>query len=148
LRRQYRGILSFNTASLPDTAVITRVILKVKSAGITGGGNPVTAFQGFMADVRKGTLGTSALQITDWQTAANKTVGPFTVTPANGWYTLNLTGAGVQINKLATAGGLTQIRLRFKLDDNNNALANYLSLYSGNAAAASRPQLIVEYYVP
>jgi hypothetical protein len=43
---------------------------------------------------------------------------------------------------------LTQIRLRFKLDDNNNNVANFLSLYSGNAGAANRPQLIVEYYVP
>jgi hypothetical protein len=49
---------------------------------------------------------------------------------------------------LATNGGLTQIRLRFKLDDNNNALANYLSLYSGNALAANRPQLVITYYVP
>jgi hypothetical protein len=40
------------------------------------------------------------------------------------------------------------MRLRFKLDDNNNTIANYLSLYSGNASATSRPLLIVEYYVP
>ncbi|MBI5932062.1 MAG: hypothetical protein HY867_00025 [Chloroflexi bacterium] len=52
------------------------------------------------------------------------------------------------INKLATGSGLTQIRLRFKLDDNNNAVANYLSLYSGNAGAASRPQLVIGYTVP
>jgi hypothetical protein len=45
--------------------------------------------------------------------------------------------------------GLTQMRLRFKLDDNNNAVANILSLFSGNAtAAASRPELIITYYVP
>ncbi|MBI3153480.1 MAG: hypothetical protein HYZ21_15210, partial [Chloroflexi bacterium] len=48
----------------------------------------------------------------------------------------------------ATNGGLTQIRLRFKLDDNNNAIANYLSLFSGNAPLASRPQLIIEYHLP
>jgi hypothetical protein len=42
---------------------------------------------------------------------------------------------------------VTQIRLRFKLDDNNNAVANFLKLYSGNAPAASRPQLIIEYNV-
>ena len=39
--------------------------------------------------------------------------------------------------------------LRFKLDDNNNAIANYLSLYSGNATlAADRPQLVITYIVP
>jgi hypothetical protein len=99
-------------------------------------------------DIKNGLFGTSALQTTDWQTAADKTLGPFTPTLSGGWYTLNLTSAKAYINKLSTGGGLTQIRLRFKLDDNNNTIANYLSLYGGDAAAASRPQLIVEYYVP
>ncbi len=147
-RKQYRAILSFNTSSLPDNAVITKVTLKVKRQGVTGGGNPVNAFQGFMADVKKGMFGTSALQAADFQTAANKTVGPLKPPLVGGWYSLNLTGAGNFVNKLATAGGITQVRLRFKLDDNNNAIANYLSLFSGNAPFASRPQLIVEYYVP
>jgi hypothetical protein len=147
-KKQYRAILSFKTANLPDNAVITKVTLKVKRQGVMGGGDPVNAFQGFMADVKKGTFGTSALQAADFQTAANKTVGPVKPTPNGGWYTLNLAGAKAFINKLASNGGLTQIRLRFKLDDNNNAVANYLSLFSGNAPLASRPQLIVEYYVP
>ncbi|HPP62317.1 MAG TPA: choice-of-anchor Q domain-containing protein [Anaerolineales bacterium] len=147
-RKQYRAILSFNTSGLPDNAVITKVTLKVKRQSVTGGGNPVNAFQGFMADVKKGMFGTSALQAADFQTAANKTVGPLKPPLVGGWYSLNLTGAGNFVNKLATAGGITQVRLRFKLDDNNNAIANYLSLFSGNAPLASRPQLIVEYYVP
>ncbi|MCZ7549943.1 MAG: DNRLRE domain-containing protein [Anaerolineales bacterium] len=147
-RKQYRAILSFNTSGLPDNAVITKVTLKVKRQGVTGGGNPVNTFQGFLADVKKGAFGTSALQITDYQTAANKTVGPDGPTPISEWYTLDLTGAGNFVNKLASNGGLTQIRLRFSLDDNNNAAANYLSLFSGNAPLASRPQLIVEYYIP
>jgi hypothetical protein len=68
--------------------------------------------------------------------------------PVGGWYNINLTGAKAYINMLATDGGLTQIRLRFRLDDNNNAIANHLSLYSGNASAASRPQLVISYTVP
>jgi hypothetical protein len=147
-KKQYRAILSFKTASLPDNAVITKITLKVKRQGVTGGGDPVNAFQGFTADVKKGTFGTSALQAADFQAAANKTLGPVKPTPNGGWYSINLTGAKAFVNKLAANGGLTQIRLRFKLDDNNNAVANYLSLFSGNAPLASRPQLIVEYYVP
>jgi hypothetical protein len=149
LKRQYRSILSFATgAALPDDAVITKVTLKVKKQGVTGGGNPVTIFQGFMVDIRKGTFGTAALQITDFQAAANKSYGPFMTAPSGGWYSINLTSGKGYINKLSTLSGLTQIRLRFSLDDNNNAVANYLSLFSGNAPAASRPQLIIEYYVP
>jgi cysteine-rich repeat protein/predicted outer membrane repeat protein len=148
-KKQYRGILSFSTKSLPDTAVIVQVTLKVKKQGITGGGNPVTMFQGFMADIKQGYFGTSALQTTDFQTAASKTYGPFkTVISAGNWYNINLTSGKAYINKTSASSGLTQIRLRFKLDDNNNTVANYLSLYSGNAGSSYRPQLIIEYYVP
>jgi hypothetical protein len=63
----------------------------------------------------------------------------------SGFYSINLTGGKVDINQLGTNGGLTQMRLRFNLDDNNNAIANILSLFSGNAAAGSRPQLVITY---
>jgi len=59
-----------------------------------------------------------------------------------------LSGASGSINLLPAASGLTQIRLRFKLGDNGNALANDLVLFSGNAAPASRPQLIITYHLP
>ncbi len=148
-RRQYRSILSFNTGGLPNTAIITKVTLKVKKQGILGGGNPVTMFQGFKVDIKTGTFGTAALQAADFQTKLGvHSYGPFTPGLVGGWYSLNLTAGKAYINKLATAGGLTQMRLYFKLDDNNNTVANYLSLYSGEVAASSRPQLIVEYYVP
>ncbi len=111
---------------MPDTAVIAKVTLKIKKQNIAGGGNPVTIFQA----------------------ATSKTYGPFKPAAVNNWYSIDLTNGKAYINKLAANGGLTQIRLRFKLDDNNNAIANYLSLFSGNAPTASRPQLIVDYYIP
>ena len=148
-RKQYRGILSFSTGvSLPDTAVITKVTLKIKNSAVVGGGNPVTTFQGFMVDIKKGIFGTAALQASDFQAVASRTYGPFNTALVSGWYSINLTSARDYINKLVTGSGLTQIRLRFKLDDNNNAVANYLRLYSGNAGTLSRPKLIIEYYVP
>lgn len=148
-KKQYRSILSFNTSSLPDTAVITAVTLKVKKQGIIGGGNPLSIFQGFMIDMKTGLFGTAALQATDFQAIASKTYGPFSPALVSNIYSISLTTGKAYINKLATNGGLTQIRLRFKLDDNNDAAANYLSLYSGNAAtAADRPQLMITYYVP
>jgi hypothetical protein len=133
---------------LPDNAVITSVTLSVRRQGVAGAGDPVSMFMGFMLDIKRGIFGSSALQAIDWQATAHKTLGPFTPAIASGWYTFDLTGAKAYINKLSTSGGLTQIRLYFKLDDNGNTLANYLSLYGGEAVAAARPQLIVEYYVP
>jgi hypothetical protein len=148
-KKQYRSILSFATGSgLPDDAVITAVTLKIRKQGVIGGGNPVTTFQGFMTDIKKGYFGTSALQTADFQTAASKTYGPFKPTLSSNWYSIDLTGGKSFINKLSTGAGLTQIRLRFKLDDNNNTAANYLKLYSGNAGSSYRPQLIVAYYDP
>ena len=109
----------------------------------------MSIFQGLMVDMKNGFFGTTfALQSIDFAAAANKTYGPFTLVPASNWYTVNLTGANPYINKLSTNSGITQIRLRFKLDDNNDAIANYLSLYSGDAPAANRPQLLITYYIP
>jgi hypothetical protein len=147
-RKQYRSVLSFTTGGLPDNAVITAITLKVRQMAIVAGGNPVTMFQGFVVDIKKGVFGAAALQIGDFQAAPSKTYGPFLTAPASNWYNINLSSGEAYINKLSTASGLTQIRLRFKLDDNNNAIANNLNLYSGNADAASSPKLVITYYVP
>jgi len=149
-KKQYRGILSFKTSTLDANAAITGITLKVRKQGITGGGNPVTTFKGFMVDMKRGFIGTSpSLQAADFQTTASKTYGPFKTVISGVWYNIDLTSGQTYINKLSTSYyGLTQIRLRFYLDDNNNTTANYLSLYSGNAGVTSRPQLVIQYYVP
>jgi len=147
--KQYRSVLSFSTKGLPDNAVIIKITLRVKKQGIIGGGDPVNLFQGFLVDIKKGFFGSSpGLQAGDFQAKADKSFGPFKPILANEWYAINLTYAKAYINKLATSGGVTQVRLRFKLDDNGNNLANALSLYSADASAASRPKLILEYYIP
>ena len=101
-----------------------------------------------MTDIKKGMFGTASLELGDFNAAAHKSVGPQSPALVSGWYNINLTAGKDFINKLSSKGGLSQIRLRFKLDDNNDNLANLLRLYSGNAAAADRPQLIIRYYVP
>ncbi len=77
-------------------------------------------------------------------------MGPFNPVPVGTLYTISLPNTAYPyINKLATNGGLTQFRLRFKLDDNNNAIANFISFYSGNyVTAAYRPTLIITYHIP
>jgi hypothetical protein len=149
-KKQYRGILSFDSSSIPDTAIIRFVTLKIRQQAVAGGAT-LGAFQGLLIDLRKGTFGTFALQVTDFQAKASSPatgLGPFTAPAVSGWYSFNLTTSRAYINKLSTGSGLTQFRLRFVLDDNNDGVANYISFFSGNAGAASRPQLIVEYYVP
>lgn len=148
-RKQYRSVLSFNTSSLPDNAIITKVTLRLQKQGIIGGGNPVSAFKGFMIVIKKGFFGSkNTLEAGDFQASGNQTLGPFVTAISGSWYPINLLAAKANINLTTSSSGLTQIRLAFKLDDNNNAQANYLSLYSGNAPTANRPQLVIEYYIP
>jgi hypothetical protein len=146
-KQQYRAILSFNTASLPNNAVITRVLLKIKRQGVIGT-NPFTTHGKIAVDIRMGAFSNStALQPTDFQAAANKPgVGAFVNNPqAGGWYVTSLSRAAFPF---VHRGGLTQLRLRFQVDDDNDAVADLLRFYSGNAPAASRPVLLIEYYVP
>jgi hypothetical protein len=149
-KQQYRSILSFGTgAGLPDGAVITGVTLVIKKQSVAGGGNPVSTFRGFMADIRNGYFGTSSkLQASDFQASANKSYGAFKPAAVGNWYSIDLTSAKGYVNKLSAHSGLTQLRLRFSLDHNNNKIANYLSACSGNASAAYRPRLVVTYYEP
>jgi hypothetical protein len=146
-KQQYRAILSFSTASLPDNAVITRVTLKIKRQSLVGI-NPFTTHGKIAIDIRKGAFSNAAaLQPTDFQAGANKPgVGLITNTPRpGGWYVAKLAStAHPYINR----AGLTQFRLRFQKDDDNDAIVDLIRFYSGNTAAANRPVLVIEYYVP
>jgi len=145
--KQFRAILHFDTSSLPDTAVITNVTLKIMKQGLVGT-NPFTTHRSLLADIRKPYFGASvALQIGDFQSPANRNAAAvFGATPIGNWYSAVLNNAA---NAFVNRTGATQFRLRFALDDNNNLRADYMSFYSGNASmAACHPQLIVTYYVP
>ncbi len=141
--RQYRVILSFNTAALPDGATIQSALLKIRPSGTPVGVNPFNVLGKLWADIRQGPFGTAALQLADFNTAASATqVGAFNKTPVGGWYTNNLNATGLsKINKI----GLTQLRLYFAIDDNNNRAANFMKFVSGNGIASQRPVLIIQY---
>ncbi len=56
--QQYRSILHFNTASLPNNAVISKVTLKIKKQGIVGT-NPFTTHGNILVDVRRPNFGSA-----------------------------------------------------------------------------------------
>lgn len=145
--RQYRAILSFNTASLPDNAVITSAVIKIKQNGPPIGSNPFNVLGGLLVDIRKPYFGSAAgLQLADFNAAVSSAkVGTFNKTPTSGWYRVSLTANGRNnINKT----NLTQFRLYFAKDDNNDMGADYMKFLSGNAPVANRPVLVVTYYLP
>ncbi len=146
--KQYRSILSFVTAALPDNAVIASATLKLRKAAQVGA-NPFKSLGDIAIDIRKGPFsGNAALQTSDFQASANR-IAALTISddPVNGWYSGELSSSSfANINLI----GLTQFRLRFVRDDNNNAAADFFTFYSGDftTTPAYRPMLVVNYYVP
>ncbi len=152
-RKQYRAVLSFNTGGIPANAVIVSARLSLtKQSIMPAGTNPFNTLQGLMIDVRKGFFGTlPRLETADFQSAAMLTMGPFKPVPAGLVYSIDLPSTAYPyINKATTANyRLTQLRLRFKLDDNNDAAADTISFFSGNHPTTSyQPTLVILYYVP
>jgi parallel beta-helix repeat protein len=146
-KQQYRSILSFNTASLPDNAVIVSATLKLKKQ-TEGGVNSLNTLGALLIDIKSSNFGASpVLQLDDFAALAGlNNAGTVGKTPVNGLYVANLgTPAFNQVNKI----GSTQLRLRFALDDDNDVVADWLAFFSGNAPiAANRPVLEITYYVP
>jgi hypothetical protein len=144
--KQYRGILSFNTAPLPDYAVITSAVIKIKQAGMVGA-NPFYTNGNLLVDIRKGVFGGSAaLQIADFSAAASRNAA-VTITnhPVDGWYSKSLGDANLIYVNLT---GPTQLRLRFAQGDNDNATSDFLFYYSGAFYITGfRPRLVVSYYL-
>jgi parallel beta-helix repeat protein len=144
--RQYRAVLSFNTAGLPDNAIIKSVTLKIRKQGLVGT-DPFTTHGSLLAEIRMPYFGTSAgLVVSDFQAAASKTAGLFGITPVSNWYSVIIRTTSFPYINLT---GTTQFRLRFQKDDNDDLGADYMKFFSGDYATASaRPTLIIEYTLP
>ena len=150
--RQYRAILDFSTDSLPDNAVITRALLMIQGAGLVGT-NPFETHRDIQVDIRSGSFGAfgpfsfRGLQSSDFQARSSKdAVGLIQNNPYNGWYWAWLDSSAFQY---INAYGITQFRLQFQLDDNNDRDNDFLRFHSGDSGLTSeQPQLLVEYYIP
>jgi hypothetical protein len=142
--RQYRGIISFNTAKLPASASIQSATLYLTGNGVLG--TSPFIWGDLKADVKRGFFGTTKyVQVNDFQAAASfAAVGSQPSCAATGSCLVPLSGRAFPfINRY----GLTQFRLRFVPDDNNNKKPDYYKIFSGEAATIkSRPLLVVKYY--
>jgi hypothetical protein len=149
--RQYRTILYFNTAPLPDHIVITGVSLLIKKQGLQGT-DPFAMHGDLIADMYKGYFGNPALEASDFQaTASRSSIGKFTsMGTTSGWYGLSLRATDYRYFRYINLTSITQFRLRFATDDNDNHEADYIKFYSGDdtVVAANRPVLVIEYVMP
>ncbi|MGB7875907.1 MAG: hypothetical protein WBL25_16110, partial [Anaerolineales bacterium] len=150
--RQFRSILHFPTYYIPNNAVITRALLMIKGEALAGT-NPFTTHGNILVDIRSGAFGFigpfryRGLQISDFQSPSHMDgVAMIENNPFNGWYWAWLESSAFNYIKL---NGITQIRLRFQIDDDDDLAGDYLRFYSGDyEGLALRPRLVIEYYVP
>lgn len=144
--KQYRSILSFNTSTLHDKAIITSVQLNIKKQGVVGT-DPFTTHGDLLLDIRDSAFSNNlVLQTIDFAAPASQgAIQDRFSSLTYSWYTVNLSGANLNfINKT----GLTQFRILFATDDNDDLGADYLKFFTGNSTSANMPQLIIKYYVP
>ncbi len=150
--RQFRSVLHFPTYYLPDNAVITQAILMIKKQDVVGT-DPFTTHQNISIDIRKGLFGNfnlfnfGSLQSLDFEAPADMyMVGTIQNNPVSGWYWALLDSRAFPYINLTD---VTQLRLGFLLDDNNDLTDDYIRFYSGNYdPQIDRPHLLIEYYVP
>ena len=115
------------------------------------GTDPFTTHQNIVVDIRSGAFGFigpfpfRGLQDMDFQSISSRdSVGMFENNPYNGWYWAWLDSSAFEYINLT---GITQLRLRFQLDDDDDMSADYMQFFSGDYdGLAARPQLLVEYY--
>ena len=144
--KQYRAILSFTTTGFPVGATIVNTKLRLRYEKLVGT-NPFITLTPLKIDIRKGYFGTAAtLALADFGSAASAN-GAGTVTNQNlgGYYYGSFTSLATFANNINRAG-VTQLRLRFFKDDNDNNINNYIAFFSGNHANLNyRPKLIIDY---
>jgi exo-beta-1,3-glucanase (GH17 family) len=141
--RQHRGFLSFNTSSLPDNAVITSIKLKVRVEGYTG--NPFEKRHQLKVDTCPYFGASAKLKPDDFQAGESCIdAGVFDAKPFQWWYIAYLDPEVSPIN----LAGVTQFRLRYSPDDDNDQRADYAKLYSGDADDANKPILVLRYSIP
>ena len=144
--RQYRSIISFNTAALPDNAFITSAQVNIKRQGLVGT-DPFTTHGNLLLEIRNGLFSNDLdVSLSDFAAPASSSAPDTFTTPVSGWYTANLKGTNLA---LVNRYGITQFRLRFDLDDNDDLSSDYMKFFSGDATyEADFPQLIVTYVAP
>jgi Tol biopolymer transport system component len=149
--RQFRAILHFPTHYLPDNAVITRALVMIKKEGLVGE-EPFATHQNILVDIRPGAFGYfgpfpfRGLQALDFQSLASMdAAGVIENNPLDNWYWAWLDGGAFPYINVR---GITQLRLRFQLDDNDDLGDDYLRFYSGDYTdLTARPRLLIEYYL-
>ncbi len=114
-----RAILSFDTSSLPDGAIVTAA--KVTVTYSSGSGSPWSNPAGntMVVDVRRGTFGAASTETSDWAAAADAPAAATIAAFTSG----TRTSSGFSASGLGAihTAGRTQLRLRFSQNQTSTA---------------------------
>lgn len=143
--RQYRSIISFNTATLPDNAIITSAQVNIKRQGLVGT-DPFITHGKLLLEIRNGLYSNDFdLTLGDFAADPSSVIQDTFVGLSYTWYT---TKVGYSNLALVNKYGVTQFRLRFNLDDNDDLSADSVKFFAGDAQDSFQPQLIITYALP
>lgn len=144
--QQFKGFLSFDTANIPNEAIIETATLRLYQISSAG----KTANLGDLhVDIARvsGFNDNNALEDEDFSASA-AIINTITLNLAASnehWVTGALNETGRQaLNRQ----GATQFRLYFTLPNNNDNLEDWVRFYAGDAARGMRPELIIRYKLP
>jgi len=149
--RQYRSIIAFGTASLPDNAIIESAVLRIKWSS-NAGGDTFALLGSLRVDIMKGafsnstTLQTADFNDTDISSKYASVVATFNEIPVDSWYTANLNATGRSLINMVSPG--TQFRLRFSVPTNNDNGSDYARFIAGDYEHGNWPELVITYTLP
>lgn len=144
----FRSIVSFDTSSLPDDAVITQAELRffTTQAAI---GNPWDGLGSLVGDIHMGCFGGACTLVpSDFQAnpSSSSVVTFVRNTPSGNSETLISGMVSSNALTMINRSGKTQFKLRFSNLSNNNWMSDYLILASGEySIPAYRPVLVISY---
>ena len=145
------ALLHFPTYYLPDNAVVTKVVLMIQKKNVVGT-DPFTTHGSISVDIKKGLFLSVQASVRPlppeiFEAPADMySAGTIQNNPSGGWYWAALDSKALPYINLI---GVTELRLSFQLDDNDNLSNDYIDFYSGDKVAQNdRPYLLIDYYVP
>lgn len=142
--QQTKGVLSFDTAPLPDAATIQSIRIRMRR-GMVSGSSPFTVLAGMHLEIRTGPFnGNNALEAADFQAAATNAGICTLPTPAldGDWTECSFTGG---VAGLVNKTGRTQFKIVANRDDDDDNSSDWMGFYSGEDAYRNRPRLEVTF---
>jgi hypothetical protein len=142
--RQYKTVVSFDTSSIPDGALITAATVRLyRARGF--GTSPFDTHGPCYADVQTGGLGGDpALAAGDFEAPATAPQAATMSAPAaNGtWSEGVLDAAGLAA---IDPQGTTQLRVECSLSDDDDGVTDQIGFTPGEGAVGNQPELVVTY---